>query len=45
MSGATNFISIVIVGAAFFILHERDHLWQKIVAVIIGVMGLFLIAF
>src|SRR3989344_4879425 len=25
MSGATNFISIVIVGAAFFILHERDH--------------------
>lgn len=45
MSGATNFISVFIVIAAFFILHERDHMWQKIIATLIGIFGLFLIAF
>ena len=44
MSGATNFISIVIVGAAFFILHERDHIIEKIIATFVGVAGLLLLA-
>ena len=45
MSGATNFVSIVIVIAAFFILNEREHLPQKILGTLVGILGLFLIAF
>ena len=44
MSGATNFISIVIVVAAFFILHERDHIIPKIIATFVGIAGLLLLA-
>ena len=44
MSGATNFISIVIVVAAFFILHERDHSVPKIIATLVGIAGLLLLA-
>jgi drug/metabolite transporter (DMT)-like permease len=43
MSGATEFISIVIIAAAFFILHERDHIAQKIIGAIIGIIGLVLL--
>lgn len=44
ISAATNFLSVAIVIAAYFYLKERQHIFQKVLGVGIGVAGLLLIA-
>ena len=44
MGPASNFLTVVVVIAAYFILKEKDHLLAKVAASIIGVVGLILIA-
>ena len=44
ISGASDFMSVAVVIAAFFYLKERQNLLPKSIAVAIGVIGLLLIA-
>lgn len=41
---AANFLSVIIVIAGYFILGEKDHLLNKLLAVAIGISGLLLIS-
>ena len=42
-SSATNFLSVVVVISAYFLLHERMHIIEKTIAVTIGIAGLIMI--
>jgi len=44
ISSASNFLSVAVILTAYIFLHERKHMLQKTVAVIIGIAGLLLIA-
>lgn len=43
ISSASNFMSVAVVIAAYFFLKERQHMIEKLFAVIIGIAGLFLL--
>lgn len=43
ISASSNFISIVIVIAAYFFLKERQHMINKWLAAIVGIIGLLLV--
>lgn len=43
ISAATNFMSVAVVITAYFFLKERQHIIQKLFAVVLGVAGLLLI--
>jgi len=43
-SAATSFSSVLVVIAAYFILNERSHIYQKLSAAVIGICGLLLLA-
>lgn len=43
ISAASNFISIVVVIAAYFFLKERQHMINKWLAAIVGIIGLLLV--
>lgn len=43
-SAATSFSSVLVVIAAYFILNERNHIYQKLSATVIGICGLLLLA-
>lgn len=43
ISGATDFLTVLLVVAAYFVIHERDHILQKAVASIVGVAGLLML--
>lgn len=44
ISGASDFMSVAVVIAAYFFLNERQHMKEKLLAVIVGIIGLLLIA-
>ena len=44
VSSAANFLSVVVVLAAYIFLKERNHIGNKALAVAAGVAGLFLVA-
>jgi drug/metabolite transporter (DMT)-like permease len=43
ISAATDFLSVTVVIAAYIFLKERQHMVYKLIAVVIGITGLFLI--
>ncbi len=43
ISAATDFMTVVVVIAAYFVLRERDHMVQKSAATAVGVAGLLLL--
>jgi drug/metabolite transporter (DMT)-like permease len=43
ISGATDFMTVLIVVAAYFVLHERDHMFQKTSAALVGIVGLLML--
>lgn len=44
ISAATNFLAVVVLAAAYVVLNEKQYLGYKITAVIVGIIGLFLVA-
>jgi drug/metabolite transporter (DMT)-like permease len=43
LSGASDFMPIGIIVGAYFFLNEREHLWRKSIATVIGIVGLILL--
>lgn len=43
-SSAANFLAVVVIIAAYFVLHERRHIAEKIISAFVGITGLLLIA-
>lgn len=43
LSGASDFMPIGIIIGAYFFLNEREHLWHKSIATVIGIAGLILL--
>lgn len=44
LSAVNNFIAVTVVFSAYFLLKEKEHMFQKIVSAGIGAIGLFLVA-
>jgi len=43
VSAFASFVTVLVVVSAYFFLKEKDHLWLKIISVIIGVIGLIVL--
>lgn len=44
IGASTNFLAVAVLIAAYIFLRERQYLWFKFAAVVVGVAGLLLVA-
>lgn len=43
VSAATNFMAVVVIIAAYFVLKEKDNILHKGIASVIGIVGLLMV--